>query len=69
MLKHRFIKGVADQTLFVLKNGNDILTIQIYVDNIIFGAMNKDLWHKFEKLMQDEFEIFLIGELKYFLWF
>nr|GEX86533.1 hypothetical protein [Tanacetum cinerariifolium] len=32
-----------DQTLFIKKQKGDILLVQIYVDDIIFGATNKDL--------------------------
>jgi hypothetical protein len=30
--------GSVDKTLFTLNYGNDILLIQIYVDDIIFGG-------------------------------
>lgn len=69
LLKHDFSKGNADKTLFILKKDKDILIVQVYVDDIIFGSTNKDLCHKFEKLMQDEFEMSMMGELKYFLGF
>nr|GEV14921.1 hypothetical protein [Tanacetum cinerariifolium] len=39
----------------------------IYVDDIIFGATNKDLCKSFEKLMKDKFQMTLIGELTFFL--
>nr|GEZ31646.1 putative ribonuclease H-like domain-containing protein [Tanacetum cinerariifolium] len=39
----------------------------IYVDDIIFGATNKDLCKSFEKLMKDKFQMSLMGELTFFL--
>nr|GEV09568.1 hypothetical protein [Tanacetum cinerariifolium] len=45
----------------------DILLVQIYVDDIIFGATNKDLCKSFEKLMKDKFQMSSMGELTFFL--
>nr|GEW88970.1 hypothetical protein [Tanacetum cinerariifolium] len=45
----------------------DILLVQIYVDDIIFGFTNKDLCKAFEKLMKDKFHMSLMGELTFFL--
>nr|GEV78388.1 hypothetical protein [Tanacetum cinerariifolium] len=45
----------------------DILLVQIYVDDIIFGSTNKDLCKSFEKLMKDKFQMSLMGELTFFL--
>ena len=41
--------------------------VQVYVDDIIFGATNEMLCEDFSKLMQTEFKISMIGELKFFL--
>ena len=46
---------------------NDFLIVLIYVDDIIFGATNQNLCSNFSELMQGEFEISMIGELKFFL--
>nr|GEW37920.1 putative ribonuclease H-like domain-containing protein [Tanacetum cinerariifolium] len=45
----------------------DILLVQIYVDDIIFGLTNKDLCKAFEKLMKDKFQMSSMGELTFFL--
>nr|GEW09031.1 hypothetical protein [Tanacetum cinerariifolium] len=45
----------------------DVLLVQIYVDDIIFGATNKDLCKSFEKLMKDKFQMSSMGELTFFL--
>ena len=40
---------------------HDILVVQIYVDDIIFGATNESLCQEFSKVMQGEFEMSMIG--------
>nr|GEV24098.1 retrovirus-related Pol polyprotein from transposon TNT 1-94 [Tanacetum cinerariifolium] len=62
-----FSKGSIDPTLFITKHEEDILLVQIYVDNIIFGSMNPKLSKQFEKLMHSKFEMSMMGELKFFL--
>ncbi|GJY21842.1 retrovirus-related pol polyprotein from transposon TNT 1-94 [Tanacetum coccineum] len=47
--------------------GEDILLVQIYVDDIIFGSTNLKLSKMFEKLMHNKFEMSMMGELKFFL--
>nr|GFC12304.1 retrovirus-related Pol polyprotein from transposon TNT 1-94 [Tanacetum cinerariifolium] len=54
LLENGFQRGTIDQTLFIKKKQKDILLVQIYVDDIIFGATNKALCQSFEKLMKDE---------------
>ena len=39
----------------------------IYVDDIIFGSVNASVCQEFSKLMQAEFEMSLMQELKFFL--
>nr|GEW82691.1 retrovirus-related Pol polyprotein from transposon TNT 1-94 [Tanacetum cinerariifolium] len=62
-----FSKGSIDLTLFISKHGEDILLVQIYVDDIIFGSTNPKLSKQFEKLMHSKFEMSVMGELKFFL--
>ena len=54
-------------TLFVKNKRKDILLVQVYVDDIIFGATNESLCKDFVELMQGEFEMSMMGELNYFL--
>jgi hypothetical protein len=37
------------------------------VDDIIFGSINQDFYEEFGKIMANEFEMSMIGELSYFL--
>ena len=41
--------------------------IEVYVDDIIFGSNDDRLSKNFATKMQSEFEMSLLGELKYFL--
>ncbi|KAK8569030.1 hypothetical protein V6N12_007562 [Hibiscus sabdariffa] len=67
LVKKCFNKGKVDTTLFTKKKGKDILVVQIYVDDIIFGSTNDLLCQEFAKLMQGEFEISMMAELSLFL--
>ncbi|KAK6145353.1 hypothetical protein DH2020_022173 [Rehmannia glutinosa] len=67
LLQNGFIRGKVDTTLFVFEKGQDCLLVQIYVNDIIFGATNDSLCKKFSKLMQGEFEMSMMGELNFFL--
>jgi hypothetical protein len=66
LLSKGFIMGKVDTTLFTKKIGKDLLVLQIYVDDIIFESTNQDFC-EFGKMMANEFEISIIGELSYFL--
>nr|GEU48342.1 putative ribonuclease H-like domain-containing protein [Tanacetum cinerariifolium] len=67
LLENGFHRGKIDQTLFIKKQKGDILLVQVYVDDIIFGSTNKELCKAFEKLMKDKFQMSLIGKLTFFL--
>nr|GEX41109.1 putative ribonuclease H-like domain-containing protein [Tanacetum cinerariifolium] len=67
LLENGFQRGKIDQTLFIKKQKGDILLVQIYVDDIIFGSTKKELCKAYEKLMKDKFQISLMGELTFFL--
>ena len=44
-----------------------MIIIQVYVDDIIFGSDDERLSQQFAKDMQKEFEMSLLGALKFFL--
>ena len=67
LLDNDFVRGNVDKTLFIQRKSNEFLVIQIYVDDIIFGATNENLNKEFTKLMQGEFKMSLMGELNYFI--
>uniref|UniRef100_A0A2N9HS02 CCHC-type domain-containing protein n=1 Tax=Fagus sylvatica TaxID=28930 RepID=A0A2N9HS02_FAGSY len=67
LIEKGFTRGKLDTTLFLMFDGKDMLIVQIYVDDIIFGSTNENLCKEFSKTMQDEFEMSMMGELKFFL--
>jgi hypothetical protein len=67
LLSKGFKMGKVDTTLFIKKIGQDLFVLQIYVDDIIFGSTNQDFCEEFEKMMANELEMSMIGELSYFL--
>jgi hypothetical protein len=67
LIEKGFARGKLDTTLFLMFDGKDMLIVQIYVDDIIFGSTNENLCKEFSKTMQDEFEMSMMGELKFFL--
>jgi transposase InsO family protein len=62
-----FRKGSADNNLYIKVSQGNILLIEVYVDDIIFGSDDDRLSQKFAKDMQNEFEMSLLGELSFFL--
>ena len=62
-----FKKGKTDTTLFTKISTKDILIVQIYVDDIVFGSTNEKLCKEFSELMTSEFEMSMMGEMSFFL--
>jgi hypothetical protein len=67
LLSKGFKMDKVDSTLFTKKIGQDLFVLQIYVDDIIFGSTNQDYYEEFAKMMANEFEMSMIGELSYLL--
>ncbi|GJR93171.1 putative ribonuclease H-like domain-containing protein [Tanacetum coccineum] len=67
LLKHGYRRGAIDKTLFIKKDRRDIMLIQVYVDDIIFGSTKSSMVKDFEELMQKEFKMSSTGELTFFL--
>jgi len=61
------MRGKVNTTLFRKKFGKYFLIVQIYVDDIIFSATNESLCKDFSYLIKNEFEMSMMGELKFFL--
>ncbi|GJU24118.1 putative ribonuclease H-like domain-containing protein [Tanacetum coccineum] len=66
-LQKRFQRGKNDKTLFIKRHKGDILLVQVYMDDIIFGSTKKELCSEFENLMHERFQMSSIGELTFFL--
>ncbi|GJV51827.1 retrovirus-related pol polyprotein from transposon TNT 1-94 [Tanacetum coccineum] len=67
LIKHEYSMGMVDNTLFTKKSKSHLIIVQIYVDDIIFGSTSQNLCDDFAKIMHDEFEMSMMGELNFFL--
>ncbi|GJT97520.1 retrovirus-related pol polyprotein from transposon TNT 1-94 [Tanacetum coccineum] len=67
LIKHEYKMGMVDNTLFTKKKSSNLIIVQIYVDDIIFGSTCQDMCDEFAKIMHDEFEMSMMGELNFFL--
>ncbi|GJY46661.1 putative ribonuclease H-like domain-containing protein, partial [Tanacetum coccineum] len=65
--KHGYKRGTIDKTLFIKRDKKDIMLVQVYVDDIIFGSTNKSWCDEFEALMKSRFQMSSMGELTFFL--
>ncbi|GKC72305.1 hypothetical protein Tco_1118188 [Tanacetum coccineum] len=61
-----FQRGKIDKTLFIRRDEGDILLVQVYVDDIIFGSTKKTLCTEFEKMMHKNQDKYVTEILKKF---
>nr|GEX34344.1 retrovirus-related Pol polyprotein from transposon TNT 1-94 [Tanacetum cinerariifolium] len=61
------MRGNIDKTLFIRMYKDDILLVQVYIDDIIFGSTKKELCNAFEKMMHAKLQMSYMGELTFFL--
>ncbi|GKF37914.1 uncharacterized mitochondrial protein-like protein, partial [Tanacetum coccineum] len=62
-----FKEGKLTRPYSPKRHKGDILLVQVYVDDIIFGSTNKELCNAFEKLMHEKFQMSSMGEFTFFL--
>nr|GEV34081.1 copia protein [Tanacetum cinerariifolium] len=67
LLQNEFSKGIIDPMLFTRCFDDDILVVQVYVDDIIFGSTNPRYATLFSNLMKSRFEMSMMGEMTFFL--
>nr|GEU39574.1 putative ribonuclease H-like domain-containing protein [Tanacetum cinerariifolium] len=67
LLSQDFSKGLVDLTLFIRRNGDDLLLVQIYFDDIIFAASTLELCDLFAYLMCSKFKMSMMGKILFFL--
>nr|GEU63277.1 hypothetical protein [Tanacetum cinerariifolium] len=67
LISQDFSKGLADPTLFIYRNGNDLILVQIYVDYIIFAASTPGLCDVFSKTMCSKFKMSMMSKISFFL--
>ena len=62
-----FKHGSLDPTLFMKTYDGELFVCQIYVDDIIFGCTNQKYSDEFGYMMQEQYQMSMMGELKFFL--
>ncbi|GJZ73923.1 putative ribonuclease H-like domain-containing protein [Tanacetum coccineum] len=67
LMENGFRRGTIDKTLFIKKKKSDIMLVQVYVDDIIFGSTKKSICTDFEECMHKRFQMSSMGELTFFL--
>nr|GFA26302.1 retrovirus-related Pol polyprotein from transposon TNT 1-94 [Tanacetum cinerariifolium] len=67
LLSQDFSKGLVDPTLFIRRNGNDLVLVQIYVDDIIFAASTAEICDLLAKIMCSKFKMSMMGKISFFL--
>ncbi|GJX34003.1 putative ribonuclease H-like domain-containing protein [Tanacetum coccineum] len=55
--EHGYRRGTIDKNLFIKKDKKDIMLVQVYVEDIIFGSTRKSWCDEFEALMKDRFQM------------
>jgi hypothetical protein len=61
LFERGFEMGKVNQTLFLLRQGRDILIVQVYVDDIVFGGSYNSLVARFAEDMSREFEMSMMA--------
>ncbi|GJW17574.1 putative ribonuclease H-like domain-containing protein [Tanacetum coccineum] len=65
LLKSGYIRGTIDKTLFIKKDKNDIMLVQVYVDDIIFGSTKRPWCDEFKALMKNRFKIKILKKFDF----
>nr|GEV60677.1 retrovirus-related Pol polyprotein from transposon TNT 1-94 [Tanacetum cinerariifolium] len=66
LIKNEYKMGMVDFKLCTKKKSSNLIIVQIYVDDIIFGSTSQEMCDEFSKTMHDEFEMSMMGELNFF---
>ncbi|KAI3776359.1 hypothetical protein L1987_46137 [Smallanthus sonchifolius] len=67
ILANCYTRGAIDQTLFWKRERDELILVQIYVDDIIFGSTSDSFCKEFENVMKQKFEMSSMGEMTFFL--
>jgi hypothetical protein len=62
-----FEMGKVYTNLYLLRQGDDILYVLVYMDDIVFGGSSHSLVVRFVEDMSKEFKMSIMGELQFFL--
>ncbi|GKA87814.1 putative ribonuclease H-like domain-containing protein [Tanacetum coccineum] len=67
LLENGYRRGTIDKTLFIKNDRGDILLVQVYVDDIMFGFTKKSLCVEFEHMMHKRFQMSSMRVFTFFL--
>ncbi|GJR05592.1 retrovirus-related pol polyprotein from transposon TNT 1-94 [Tanacetum coccineum] len=67
LISQNFSKGSVDPTLFIRREGKELLLVQIEVNDIIFVASTPELCDLFSKIMCSKFKMSMMGKISFFL--
>nr|GEU61812.1 hypothetical protein [Tanacetum cinerariifolium] len=67
LIKHKYKMGMVDNIHFTKKKSSNLIIVQIYVNDIIFGSICQDMFDDFSQIMHDDFKISMMCELNFFL--
>ncbi|GJU49616.1 retrovirus-related pol polyprotein from transposon TNT 1-94 [Tanacetum coccineum] len=67
LISQDFSKGSVDPTLFICRDGKELLLVEIYVDEIIFAASTPEFCDLFSKIMCSKFKMSTMGKISFFL--
>ncbi|GJZ03002.1 retrovirus-related pol polyprotein from transposon TNT 1-94 [Tanacetum coccineum] len=67
LLSQKLSKGTIDPTLFIRREGKDILLVQISIDDIIFSSTKPDICETFSEVVCSKFKMSIMGKLSFFL--
>ncbi|WJX63250.1 hypothetical protein P8452_48162 [Trifolium repens] len=67
LLAQGYHQSVSDHSLFTLKHDNMFTALLVYVDDIILAGNSLDEFQRIKQLLDTQFKIKDLGQLKYFL--
>nr|GEU47306.1 uncharacterized mitochondrial protein AtMg00810-like [Tanacetum cinerariifolium] len=67
LVQSGYRRGLIDKTMFIKKDKKDIMHIQVYVDDIIFGSTKKSCFDEFVALTKSMSQMSFMAKLTFFL--
>ncbi|GJV60317.1 retrovirus-related pol polyprotein from transposon TNT 1-94 [Tanacetum coccineum] len=67
LISQDFSRGSVDPTMFICKEGKELLLVQVYVDDIIFAASTPELCDLSAKIICSKFKMLMMGKISFFL--
>ena len=65
--QNSFQRSKSEPTLYYKQEGNDILIVSLYVDDLLYKGSSSKMKDEFKVAMMNEFEMKDLGLMKYFL--